>query len=99
MYSLTPHSEFEVDATLHLCIVERNIPTPVGKRLSLTHEGLGKDISDGTEPTSGMKAWSQDVVSCHPCFICNQPIALHRCLFDRDRSAVPELQVQMGAFI
>ena len=39
---------------LHLCIVERNSPTPVRRRLSLTYAGLEKDIPDGAKLTSAM---------------------------------------------
>ena len=33
------------------------------------------------------------------CSICNPPIILHWCLTERDRSAVPMLQAQMGVSI
>ena len=50
------------------CIVERNRPTPVRRRLSLTQAGLGKCIPDGREPTSAMKPWSREALSCHSMF-------------------------------
>ena len=47
--SFALHSQAAIRAIPHLCIVERNSPTPVRRRLSLTHAGLGKDISDSIE--------------------------------------------------
>jgi len=41
--SSTPHLQFAEGTKPHLCIVERNCPTPVRRRFSLTQEGLGSD--------------------------------------------------------
>ena len=45
-----------VEVILPLCIVERNSPTLVRRRLSLTHAGLGKNILDGTQLTYVMES-------------------------------------------
>ena len=46
-----------------LCTVERNGPTPVQRRLSLTHVHLGKNIPGGAVLTSAMNKWSRKVFS------------------------------------
>jgi len=44
--SSAPHLQIDESNTkLHLSIVERNSPTPVRKRFSLTQEGLGGSFS------------------------------------------------------
>jgi len=48
----------------HLCIVEQNSPTPVGRWFSLTQEGLGRVIPGGEGPVEGIKVWKQEVFFC-----------------------------------
>ena len=45
--SAAPHSQFGEGARPHLCMDERNCPTPVLKRLSLTEAARGKPILIG----------------------------------------------------
>ena len=52
--SFASHLQTAVGVISHLSVVERNSPTSVQRRLSLTHEGLEKDIPDGIAPTSVM---------------------------------------------
>ena len=40
-FFLRLHSQVAVGVIPHLCIVKRNKPTPVQRRLSLTQDGLG----------------------------------------------------------
>ena len=47
-----------------LCVSERNRPTPVRRRLSLTHAGLGKLNSGGVGITSVINIWSLEAFSC-----------------------------------
>ena len=56
--SSTPHSQAAEGVTPHLCIFERNRPTPVRRRFSRTQASLGKGIPLVWEPTLGMKARS-----------------------------------------
>jgi len=48
--SFAPHLQFAEGTKPHLCIIEQNSPTPVGRRFSLTQEGLGRVISGGEGP-------------------------------------------------
>ena len=45
--SEAPHSQFGEGARPHLCMDEWNRPTPVRRRLSLTHAARGKPIPTG----------------------------------------------------
>ena len=45
--SAAPHSQFDVGARPHLCMNDRKHPTPACKRLSLTHDDLGRPIPIG----------------------------------------------------
>ena len=49
--SFAPRSQAAVEAMPYLCVSERNRPTSVRKRLSLTHAGLGRLITGGVELT------------------------------------------------
>ena len=49
------HSQFGEGARPHLCIDERNRPTPVRRRLSLTQAARGKLIPIGLAPAPGHK--------------------------------------------
>ena len=93
-FFFVPHSQIKVGATPYLCIFERNSPTPIRRQLSLTHAGLGKNISNGAALRSAIGATKCFFVT--PCSICNLLILLHCCLIKQDRSAIPVLQAQMG---
>ena len=58
--SSAPHSQLALEAKPHLCINERNLPTPVRRRFSLTQAGLGRSIPAGGKRTLQMKSWSLD---------------------------------------
>jgi len=47
----------------HLCIVERNNPTPVRRRISLTQQDLGRIIPGGEGPGDGINVWRREVLS------------------------------------
>jgi len=49
-----------------LCIVERNSPTPVRRRFSLTQEGLGRVILGGERQGGGINMWRQEYFSAIP---------------------------------
>ena len=55
--SEVPHSQFSEGARPHLCMDDWNHPTPVCRRLSLTHTTRGKPIPTGLAPI--LKAFSQ----------------------------------------
>ena len=65
---LAPNSQAAVGAITHLCIVERDSPTPVRRRLRRTNANLGKNIFDGAVLTFAMNEWSQEMFSHHPTF-------------------------------
>jgi len=52
----------------HLCIVERNSPTPVRRWFSLTQEGLGWVIPGGERPGDGINEWRREEFFCHSVF-------------------------------
>ena len=60
-----PHSQAAVEAVLHLCVSERNRPTPIRRRFSLTHAGLGKLNSGGVGLISSINVWSLEAFFCH----------------------------------
>ena len=62
--AFAPHSHAAIEAIAHLCISERNRPTPVRRRLSLTYAGQVKLNSVGVELTSLINTWSQEAFSC-----------------------------------
>jgi len=64
--SSAPHLQFAECTKLHLCIVERNNPTPVRRRFSLTQEGLC--IPGGEGPGDGINVWRREVFFCHSIF-------------------------------
>ena len=76
VYSFAPHLQVAVVAIPYLCIVKPNNPTPVRRRLTLTHVGLGKDTPDGTELTSAIKVQSRKCFLVTPCFIRDPHIVL-----------------------
>ena len=57
-FAPVPHLQAAVEAVLHLCISERNRPTSVWKRSSLTHAGLGKLNPGAVGLTSLINVWS-----------------------------------------
>jgi len=63
--SSSQHLQFAEGTKSHLCIVERNCPTPVRRRFSLTQKGLCRIISDGEGPGDGINVW---VLFCHSVF-------------------------------
>ena len=54
--STAPLSQFDVGARPRLCMNDRKRPTPARKRLSLTHDDLGRPIPIGPVIALGMKA-------------------------------------------
>ena len=58
--SAAPHSQFDVGARPHLCMNDIKHPTPARKRLSLTHDDLGRPIPIGLVLVLGMKARRSD---------------------------------------
>ena len=44
VWSVAPNSQFENGARPYLCIDEQKRPAPKRRRLSLTHDALGKPI-------------------------------------------------------
>ena len=58
--SAAPHSQSDVGARPHLCINDRKHPTPARKRLSLTHDNLGRPIPIGLVLVLGTKARRSD---------------------------------------
>ena len=57
--SFASHLQAAVETIPHLCVSERNKPTPVRRRLSLTHAGLGTLNPGGIGLTSSI-----NVVDC-----------------------------------
>ena len=80
--SFAPHSQAAVEAIPHLCVSERNKPTPVCKNFSLTHAGLGKLNPGGVGLTSliNVQYRVERRFLATPCFIYIPPIVLHWCL-------------------
>jgi len=66
--SSAPHLQFAEGIKPHLCIVERNSPTPVRRRFSLTQEGLHRVILGGEGPGGGIIVWRREVFFCHSIF-------------------------------
>ena len=58
--SAAPHLQFHVGARPHLCMNDWKHPTPAQKRLSLTHDDLGRPIPIGLVLVLGMKARRSD---------------------------------------
>jgi len=55
---------FAVGTKPYLCIIERNSPTPVRRRFSLTQKGLDMVIpGGGEEPGDGINVWRREVFS------------------------------------
>ena len=94
---IAPHSQAAARAISYVCIVEQNSLSPIQRRLSLTHAGLGKNICNGAVLTSAINEWSLEVFFITSCFICNLPIVPHWCLTEQDHSTVPVLEVQVAA--
>ena len=63
-----PHSQFGEGARPHLCMDEWNRPTPVRRRLSLTHAAQSKPIPTGLAPVSGTKARNLEAFSQYSVF-------------------------------
>ena len=63
--SFAPHSQAADKAIPHLRVSERNRPTPIWRRLNLTHAGLGNLIPGGVALTSLINAWSLEAFSRH----------------------------------
>jgi len=63
-----PHQQFADGTKPHLCIAERNSPTPVRRRFSLTQEGIGRVIPGDEGPVDGINEGPGDgiVVPPHP---------------------------------
>ena len=66
--SEAPHSQFGEGARPHLCMDERNRPTPIRRRLSLTQAARGKPIPTGLALVSGTKARSLEAFSQYSLF-------------------------------
>jgi len=66
--SSAPHLQFAEGTKPHLCIVERNSPTQVRRRFSLTQEDLGRVIPGGERPGDGINMWRREVFFCHSIF-------------------------------
>ena len=62
--SSAPHLQTAVGAIPHLCTIERNKPTPVQRRLSLTQDVPGRYIPSRLGMTSGKR----EVLPCHSVF-------------------------------
>jgi len=60
--------QFAKVAKPHLCIVERNSPTPLCRQFSLTQESLGRVIPSGERPAEGINVWRQKVFFCRSVF-------------------------------
>jgi len=60
--------QFDKGTKPHLCIVERNSPTPVCRRFNLTQEGLGRVIPGGVGPGDGINVWRREGFFCHSIF-------------------------------
>ena len=56
--SFAPHLQAAVEAIPHLCVSERNRPTPVRRRLNLIHAGLGKLNPGGVGATFLINLWN-----------------------------------------
>ena len=74
-----PHSQFGEGARPHLCMNERNRPTPVRRRLSLTQAARGKPILTGLALVSGTKARSLEAFSQYSVSICDLSIQRRGC--------------------
>jgi len=59
--SSAPHLQFAEVTKPHLCIVERNSPTPVRRRFSLAQKGVGRVIPGGEGPGDGINVWRREV--------------------------------------
>jgi len=66
--SYAPKLQFTKGTKPHLCIVERNSPTPVRRRFSLIQEGLVRVISRGEGQGNGISVWRREVFFCHSVF-------------------------------
>ena len=97
--AFAPHSHAAIEAIPHLCISERNRPTPIRRRLSLTYIGLEKLNSVGIELTSLINVWSREAFSCQS--MLHQHLTYRATLVPKwgSRSAVPPQQAQMGVLI
>ena len=74
---IVPHLQAAAEPIPHMCVSERNRSTPVRRRLSLTHAGLGKLIPGGVGITFPIDLWSPEVFFATPCSIYIPPIVLH----------------------
>ena len=66
--SEAPHSQFGEGARPYLCIDVWNRPTPVRRRLSITHAARSKPISTGLALVPGTKARSLEAFSQYSAF-------------------------------
>jgi len=66
--------QFAESTKPHLGIVERNSPTPVRRRFSLTQEGLGKVIVGGEGLAKGKRVEARGIFLpvCIPLVICSE---------------------------
>jgi len=97
--SSVPHLQFAEGTKPHLCIVERNSPTAVRRRFSLTQEGLSRVIPGGEGPGDGINVWRREIFFCDSVFhlLSAQKVAV---VLDLSRSViVPAQPVQKGASI
>ena len=70
------------------CVFEQNRPTPVTRRLSLTHAGIGKLNPGGVGMTSLIMYGVKRRFLATPCSIYILHILLHWCLTGRGCSAI-----------
>ena len=93
------HSQAAIEAIPHLCVSEQNRPTPVWRRLSLTHAGLEKLNPGGIGLTSLINVWESRVFFCHSMFYLYS--AHHTKLVPdwADHLAVSVQQAQMSVLI
>jgi len=64
----TPQLQYAEGTETHVCIVERNSPTSVRRRFSLTQEGLGRVIPGGEGPEDGINIWRRELFFCYSVF-------------------------------
>ena len=97
--SFAPHSQAAVETIPYLGVSERNRPTPVLRRLSLTHADLEKSNPGGVGPTSLINLRNLENFLATPCSIVIPPIVLHWRLIERGCSTVPMQHAQVDVLI
>ena len=66
--SSSSHLPAALKAIHHLCTLERNNPTPMRSRLSLTQDDLDRYSPNGFELTSGMKVHRRQILLFYSTF-------------------------------